>query len=65
MSGRQRVPAAWTQTLFLVAMNGAGIAWGGGEIPDPAALIIHNLVFLALVWTVALRRRRAHQQHVP
>lgn len=45
--------AAWAQTLLLAVMNGGGLIWGRASITDPAAMVIQNVAFLALVWTVA------------
>lgn len=53
LSGRAPRAAAWTQTLLLVAMNGAGLLFGAEAIPRPGGLVVHNLVFLVLVWAVA------------
>ena len=50
--------AAWTQTMLLIAMNGAGLAWGRGAIADPGAMVSSNIVLLVLVWVVADAARR-------
>src|SRR5262245_60942307 len=40
--------AAWTQTLLLIAMNGAGLTWARSSIAEPINVIVHNLVLLTL-----------------
>jgi len=49
---RPRLAAA-TQTALLVMMNAGGLIWGRKGIADPAGMILQNLVFLTLLWTVA------------
>lgn len=58
--GRQRHWAAWAQTVVLVGMNGAGLLWARGEIPDPGTMVIQNVVFLTLAWIVGLDLLRVH-----
>ena len=53
LSGRQRRPAAWAQTIVLILMNGGGLVWGRDAIPDPAHVVIQNVVLLVLAWTIA------------
>jgi len=44
---------AWFQASVLVAMNGAGILFGAGAIPDPIGMIAANLpFFLAILLSV-------------
>ena len=43
----------WAQALLLVLMNGGGLIWGRAAIVDPAPVVIHNAVLLALAWTIA------------
>jgi uncharacterized membrane protein YphA (DoxX/SURF4 family) len=40
---------AWFQIALLIAMNGLGIIFGGGQIKNPAGLIIHNLPLVACI----------------
>ena len=63
LSGRKLRLAAWVQTLVLVAMNGAGLAWGAEEIPNLGALLVQNLVFLTLVWIVGRQPRGGSLQN--
>ena len=63
LAGRRRRLAAWTQTLVLVAMNGAGLLWAAGEIPDVGAMVTQNAVFLTLAWIVGLDRLRGSPLH--
>ncbi len=58
LSGRAPRLAAAVQTVLLVAMNGGGLLWGRAHIAHPAAMIVQNLAFLALVWLVADPRAR-------
>jgi uncharacterized membrane protein YphA (DoxX/SURF4 family) len=53
LSGWKPRLAAWAQTALLVSMNAGGLLWGGAAIADPAAMLIQNLAFLALIWTIA------------
>jgi uncharacterized membrane protein YphA (DoxX/SURF4 family) len=46
--------AAAAQTALLVPMNAVGLIGGRERIPDASGLILQNVVFLTLVWTVAL-----------
>jgi uncharacterized membrane protein YphA (DoxX/SURF4 family) len=48
---------AVVQTVLLVAMNLGGLLWAPDSIPDPGAMIVQNIAFLALVWVVAERER--------
>jgi hypothetical protein len=57
LSGWQRRLAAWAQTILLILMNGGGLVWGRGAIPDPAGVVIQNVVLLVLAWTIAYDRR--------
>ena len=56
-SGRQRLLAAWVQTILLIVMNGGGLVWGRAAIPDPAGVVIQNVVLLVLAWSIADDRR--------
>jgi uncharacterized membrane protein YphA (DoxX/SURF4 family) len=49
--------AAVVQTVLLVAMNLGGLLWARDSIPDPGAMIVQNIAFLALVWVVSERER--------
>ncbi len=53
LTGRWKILGAMVQTLLLVTMNAGGLLWGRGQIADPAAMIVNNLAFLALVWLQA------------
>ncbi len=44
--------AAAMQTAALICMNVGGLVFAGGLIPDPAGMVVHNAVFIALVWVV-------------
>lgn len=57
LSGRRPVAAAATQTGLVVGMNAGGLAMSGDRISRPARMLVRNLAFLALVWTVAVLRR--------
>ena len=52
-SGWQRRLAAWAQTILLMLMNGGGLIWGRHAIPDPAGVVIQNVVLLVLAWSIA------------
>ena len=53
LSGWKARVAFWAQALLLVLMNGGGLIWGRAGIVDPASVVIHNAVLLALAWTIA------------
>jgi uncharacterized membrane protein YphA (DoxX/SURF4 family) len=53
LSGWKARFAFWAQALLLVLMNSGGLIWGRAAIADPASLVIHNAVILALAWTIA------------
>jgi len=53
LTGRKTRLAFWAQVLLLVLMNSGGLIWGRAAIADPASLVIHNAVMLALAWTLA------------
>lgn len=46
--------AAVVQTVTLLAFNAGGLIFGGGEIAEPAHLLITNAALLALAWLVAI-----------
>lgn len=46
-------PFAWLQIGALVAMNGMGIAFAAGSIPDIGAMVTMNLVFALAIWGLA------------
>jgi uncharacterized membrane protein YphA (DoxX/SURF4 family) len=52
LSGLFARPLAAAQILLLLAMNGAGIAWGDGSIAHPIGLILKNLPFLMCIYLV-------------
>jgi len=64
LSGRSPRAAAVVQTGLLVAMNAGGLLWGRRWIPDPAALAVQNLAFLALVWSLAVWTRDDRKRSV-
>ena len=53
LSGRTPRAAFWAQAILLVIMNGGGLIWGRHAIADPTSMVIHNVVLLALAWTIA------------
>jgi hypothetical protein len=53
LTGWEARVAFWAQALLLVLMNGGGLIWGRAAIEDPASLVIHNAVLLALAWIIA------------
>ncbi len=53
LSRRWPLAAAWVQTAALAAMNAGGLLLARDLIPDPAGMVVMNLAFLALVWSVA------------
>jgi uncharacterized membrane protein YphA (DoxX/SURF4 family) len=55
LSGIAPRSAAVVQTALLVAMNAGGLLWAPELIPDPGAMVVQNIAFLALVWVVAAR----------
>ena len=57
LSGWNARVAFWAQAIMLVVMNGGGLLWGRAAIADPASMVIHNAVLLALAWTIADDRR--------
>jgi uncharacterized membrane protein YphA (DoxX/SURF4 family) len=44
---------AWLQIGALVAMNGMGIAFAAGSIPDIGGMVTMNLVFMLAIWGLA------------
>jgi hypothetical protein len=53
LSGRWKILGALVQTLLILGMNAGGLLFGREHIADPAAMIVNNLAFLALVWLQA------------
>ena len=53
LSGWKARVAFWAQALLLALMNGGGLIWGRASIADPASMVIHNAVLLALAWIIA------------
>lgn len=43
-------PLALIQTLLLIGMNGAGILFSGGLIPDIGGMLTTNFVFIMAIW---------------
>jgi uncharacterized membrane protein YphA (DoxX/SURF4 family) len=60
LSGLMPRSVAAIQTAMLLAMNIGGLWWAPQFIPDPGAMIVQNIAFLALVWVVAFRERGHH-----
>jgi uncharacterized membrane protein YphA (DoxX/SURF4 family) len=52
LSGLLARPLAALQIFLLIAMNGIGIVWGGGNIAHPVGLLIKNLPFLTCIYLV-------------
>ncbi|MGF1426665.1 DoxX-like family protein [Kitasatospora sp. LaBMicrA B282] len=59
LSGWQARTAALVQTLLVVGFNAGGLLFGAAQIPEPGRLVVQDLAFLALIWTVAA----AHRHH--
>jgi hypothetical protein len=55
LSGRAPRSAAAAQTALLGAMNGGGLLFSRGTIPEPANMVTQNLALLALIWSTARR----------
>jgi uncharacterized membrane protein YphA (DoxX/SURF4 family) len=55
LSGRAPRTAAAAQTALLGAMNGGGLLFSRGTIPEPANMVTQNLALLALIWSTARR----------
>ena len=53
LAGWQPLWAALVQTVLLVSLNTAGIAWSRHVIPDPPGMLFKNFAFLVLVWVAA------------
>ncbi|WP_206670877.1 DoxX-like family protein [Streptomyces sp. CB01881] len=56
LSGRRRRLAALVQTVLVVGFNTGGLLVGADHIPEPGRLVVQDLAFLALIWTVAAER---------
>ncbi|GAA2808004.1 DoxX-like family protein [Kitasatospora sp. CM 4170] len=57
LSGYAPRVAALVQTALVLAFNTGGLLVGADQIPEPGRLVVQDLVFLALVWTVATAHR--------
>ncbi len=55
LSGRAPRTAAAAQTALLGAMNGGGLLFSHGTIPEPANMLTQNLALVALIWSTARR----------
>ncbi|WP_371482468.1 DoxX-like family protein [Kitasatospora sp. NBC_00315] len=55
LGGRAARAAAVVQTGLVVGFNAGGLLFGGDQIPEPGRLVVQDLAFLALIWTVAAR----------
>ncbi|MGV9270442.1 DoxX-like family protein [Kitasatospora sp. NPDC003701] len=53
LTGRRPRLAALVQTLLVVGFNTGGLLFGADRIPEPGRLVVQDLAFLALVWTLA------------
>jgi uncharacterized membrane protein YphA (DoxX/SURF4 family) len=53
LSGWKARVAFWVQAFLLVLMNGGGLIWGRDAMAEPASMLIHNAVLLALGWIIA------------
>ncbi|MFJ9950818.1 DoxX-like family protein [Kitasatospora sp. NPDC091207] len=56
LSGRLPRLAALVQTALVAGFNTGGLLVGADHIPEPGRLVVQDLVFLALIWTVAAAR---------
>lgn len=52
LSGLFARPLAILQAVLLLSMNVVGIVMGGGNIADPAGLLVRNLPFLACMYLI-------------
>jgi uncharacterized membrane protein YphA (DoxX/SURF4 family) len=59
LSGLRPRAAAIAQTALLVGVNTGGLLWARDEIPDPANMIVQNIVFVTLIWFLAAREERS------
>ncbi|MER6394865.1 DoxX-like family protein [Kitasatospora sp. NPDC059973] len=57
LSGRRARLAAIVQTLLVVGFNTGGLLFGADRIPEPGRLVVQDIAFLALVWTLPAARR--------
>ncbi len=55
LSGRAPRTAAALQTALLGAMNGGGLLFSRGTIPEPVNMVTQNLALIALIWSTARR----------
>jgi uncharacterized membrane protein YphA (DoxX/SURF4 family) len=55
LSGRAPRTAAAAQTALLGVMNGGGLLFSRGTIPEPANMVTQNLALVALIWSTARR----------
>lgn len=53
LSGAAPILCAFTQTILLVALNGAGLLFSRHLIHDPAGMVFKNFAFLVLAWVNA------------
>jgi uncharacterized membrane protein YphA (DoxX/SURF4 family) len=51
LSGLWTWQAAVAQTALLLGMNAGGLVWARRMIPDPAGMVLQNIVLLLLAWT--------------
>ncbi|GAB7188499.1 hypothetical protein ATKI12_8330 [Kitasatospora sp. Ki12] len=56
LTGRRARLAAVVQTVLVAGFNTGGLLFGADEIPEPGRLVVQDLAFLALIWTVAASR---------
>jgi hypothetical protein len=58
LTGRAGRVTALAQTAAVVALNAAGLRWGGADVPRPGRLLARNAGFLTLAWLAADDGRR-------
>ncbi|MGW4896713.1 DoxX-like family protein [Kitasatospora sp. NPDC004240] len=58
LTGRRARLAALTQTALVLCFNTGGLLVGADHIPEPGRLVVQDLAFLALIWTVAAAHHR-------
>src|SRR5262249_5546742 len=65
LTARAPVSAAAAQTGLLFGMNTFGLFCARGQIPDAPGIVIQNIAFLALAWTVAWQHRQLRTRLMP
>ncbi|MFF1904498.1 DoxX-like family protein [Kitasatospora sp. NPDC058218] len=64
LSGRRARLAAVVQTLLVVGFNTGGLLFGADRIPEPGRLVVQDIAFVALIWTVAAAHRHHHARPI-